>query len=53
MNRRQHVQYPSALYHVTSRGVRRGDLYLDDVDHPLHWPWSSYPGYCDPYRRVP
>lgn len=151
MNRRQRVQYPNALYHVTSRGVRRGDLYLDDVDrqsfmdrmgetvdkfgwlvyafelmsnhfhlffrtpqpnlcrgmqwllggyarsfnrrhgfsghvlearyrcgviedetyawtvsryihlnpvgvlvdHPLHWPWSSYPGYCDPQRRVP
>ena len=32
MNRRQRVQYPNALYHVTSRGVRRGDRYLDDID---------------------
>jgi REP element-mobilizing transposase RayT len=32
MHRRHRVQYANALYHVTSRGVRRGDLYLDDVD---------------------
>ncbi len=151
MNRRHRVQYPNALYHVTSRGVRRGTLFEDDTDrrlflnriagavsrlgwlvyaftlmsnhfhlffrtprpdlcqgmqwllggyaraynrrhglsghvfearfrcgvvedetyawtvsryvhlnpvpalarHPNAWPWSSYPGYCDPARRLP
>jgi hypothetical protein len=26
------VQYPGAIYHVMSRGDRREDIYLDDVD---------------------
>jgi hypothetical protein len=26
------VQYPGAMYHVMSRGARREDIYLNDVD---------------------
>ena len=26
------IQYPGAIYHVMSRGDRREDIYLDDVD---------------------
>ena len=30
--RKIRVQYPGAIYHVMSRGDRREDIYLDDVD---------------------
>ncbi len=26
------VEYPGAMYHVMSRGNRRQDIYMDDVD---------------------
>jgi hypothetical protein len=26
------IQYPGAIYHLMSRGIRRQDIYLDDVD---------------------
>ena len=32
MSRRHRVQYGDAIYHVTSRGVNRGDIFLDDRD---------------------
>ena len=32
MPRQIRVQYPGAIYHVMSRGDRREDIYLDDVD---------------------
>ena len=32
MPRKLRVQYPGALYHVMSRGDRREDIFLDDVD---------------------
>ena len=31
-DRRLRVQYPGALYHLTTRGVRRSDIFLDDED---------------------
>ena len=30
--RKPRVQYPGAIYHLMSRGDRREDIYLDDVD---------------------
>jgi len=32
MPRKLRVEYPGALYHLMSRGDRREDIYLDDVD---------------------
>ena len=32
MSRKLRVQYPGAMYHVMSRGDRREDIFLDDVD---------------------
>jgi hypothetical protein len=32
MSRELRVQFPNAIYHVTSRGNRRQDIVLDDVD---------------------
>ena len=32
MSRRHRVQYSDAIYHVTSRGVNRGDIFVDDRD---------------------
>ena len=32
MPRKIRVQYPGAIYHVMSRGDRREDISLDDVD---------------------
>src|SRR5256885_6104532 len=32
MPRQVRIQYPGALYHAMSRGNRRQDIYLDDVD---------------------
>src|SRR5947209_6148096 len=32
MPRKLRVEYPGALYHVMSRGDRREDIFLDDVD---------------------
>ena len=32
MPRQVRIQYPGAMYHVMSRGNRRQDIYLDDVD---------------------
>ena len=32
MPRKVRVEYPGAMYHVMSRGDRREDIYLDDVD---------------------
>jgi len=32
MPRKLRVEYPDAIYHVMSRGDRREDIYLDDVD---------------------
>ena len=32
MPRKLRVEYPDAAYHVMSRGNRREDIFLDDVD---------------------
>jgi hypothetical protein len=32
MPRQLRIEYPGAIYHVMSRGNRRQDIYLDDVD---------------------
>ena len=32
MPRKIRVEYPGAIYHVLSRGDRRDDIFLDDVD---------------------
>ena len=32
MPRKLRIQYPGAMYHVMSRGNRREDVFLDDVD---------------------
>jgi len=32
MPRKLRIQYPGAIYHVMSRGDRREDIFLDDVD---------------------
>jgi hypothetical protein len=32
MPRQLRIEYPGALYHVMSRGDRREDIFLDDVD---------------------
>jgi len=32
MPRQVRIQYPGAMYHVMSRGNRRQNIYLDDVD---------------------
>ncbi len=32
MPRKVRVEYPGAIYHVLSRGDRREDIFLDDVD---------------------
>jgi REP element-mobilizing transposase RayT len=32
MPRQVRIQYPGAIYHVMSRGNRRQEIYLDDVD---------------------
>ena len=36
MARPLRIEYPGAIYHVTSRGDRREDIYLDDEDR---WQW--------------
>src|SRR6266550_1709297 len=33
MARPLRIEFPGALYHVTARGDRREDIYLDDKDH--------------------
>jgi hypothetical protein len=32
MPRKMRVEYPGAIYHVMSRGDRREDIFLDDID---------------------
>jgi hypothetical protein len=32
MPRKPRIQYPGAIYHLMSRGDRREDIFLDDVD---------------------
>ncbi len=32
MPRTMRVEYPGAIYHVMSRGDRREDIFVDDVD---------------------
>ena len=32
MPRKLRIEYPGAMYHVMSRGNRRQDIFLDDVD---------------------
>lgn len=35
MARPLRVEYPGAIYHITSRGNAKGDIFLDDVDREL------------------
>ena len=32
MPRQPRIEYPGAIYHIMSRGNRRQDIYLNDVD---------------------
>jgi putative transposase len=32
MPRQVRIEYPGAMYHVMSRGNRRQDIYLNDID---------------------
>ena len=32
MARQLRIEYPGGVYHLTSRGNRRGDIYLSDSD---------------------
>ncbi len=36
MARPLRIEFPGAVYHVTSRGNRREDIYTDDADR-RHW----------------
>ena len=36
MSRQPRIQFPGAFYHVTSRGNRHADIFLDDLDY-LTW----------------
>jgi len=36
MSRQPRIQFPGAFYHITSRGNRRADIFLDDHDY-LTW----------------
>jgi putative transposase len=36
MSRPLRVEFPGAVYHVTSRGDRREDIYRDDADRRAH-----------------
>ena len=40
-DRRLRVQYPNALYHMTSRGVERRNIYLDDADRQAYFDLSE------------
>ena len=35
MPRQLRIQYPDALYHVTARGCRRGDIVHDEGDREM------------------
>ncbi|MBI3372546.1 MAG: transposase [Betaproteobacteria bacterium] len=35
MSRPLRIEYPDALYHLTSRGNARGEIYLDDTDREI------------------
>lgn len=35
MSRPLRIEYPGALYHLTSRGNARGDIFLDDLDREI------------------
>ena len=35
MNRPLRIEFPGALYHITSRGDRKVDIYLDDTDRAV------------------
>jgi len=37
MARPWRIQFPGALYHVTSRGNGRQSVYLSDPDRAYHW----------------
>jgi putative transposase len=50
MARRIRIQYPGALYHVTSRGNRRAPIFIDDRDH-LIW-LDLLGGMVERYRIV-
>jgi putative transposase len=36
MSRPLRIEFPGAIYHVTSRGDRREPIYQDDVHHKLN-----------------
>jgi REP element-mobilizing transposase RayT len=35
MSRPLRLEYPEAIYHITSRGNARADIFLDDSDREL------------------
>lgn len=36
MARKNRIWYPNAMYHITSRGNRRSDIYKDEEDHIVY-----------------
>jgi REP element-mobilizing transposase RayT len=49
MARRIRIQYPGALYHVTSRGNRRAPIFIDDRDHLI---WLDLLGKMVEHHRI-
>jgi putative transposase len=41
MSRANRIQYPGALYHVTSRGNRRVNIFVDERDHLIWSDWMA------------
>jgi len=56
------IEFSGALYHVTSRGDRREDIYEDDIDREVFldilgqvvdgWNWVCH-AYCRPQHSAP
>ena len=44
MSRPLRIEFPGAIYHVTSRGDRREPIFDDDQDRGGHfWTWLEQP----------
>jgi len=42
MARPLRIEYPGALYHLTSRGPRKEDIFLDEDDREAYLEWESH-----------
>jgi len=50
MTRPIRIEYAGALYHVTSRGDRQEDIYIDDVDRSRTKRCQVLPFASDPFN---